>query len=94
VTLITLNVGVDDSSPPPSLHDNDPIWYKKTTTWLTTFRKACPMKIGMGGQYCSWRGSPCCYELCPARVFEEVELKDVSYMTGAAPTNDLASLRT
>ena len=63
-----------------------PTWFKKTTVWTNTFRAACPLKAGMGGQFCLWRGQPCSYDGCPARVFEEVEIKDVSYMTGGSPS--------
>ena len=79
---------------PQSWKDFQPVWFRKTTVWVATFRAACPLKTGMGGQFCLWRGQPCSYDLCPARVFEEVEIKDVSYMTNQPdPRQELTNLR-
>jgi len=68
-----------------SWRDAQPLWYKKTAAWNNTFRKACTLKTGQGGMLCVWRGSPCCYDLCPARIFEEVELRDPLYFSAGPP---------
>jgi hypothetical protein len=55
------------------LIEGAPTWYRKLTEWMR-YRKTCQLKAGMGGTYCRWSGGACCYNHCPARLFEEVTI--------------------
>ena len=48
-------------------------WLSRFRLWQSLIKKGCSAATGQGGVMCSWVGSPCCYNICPRRNFEEAE---------------------
>jgi len=69
-----ISTGVpDDTSTDYIIPEGATGWEVKLGEWMR-FRKSCQLKAGPIGTYCRWAGASCCYQGCPARVFEEVKI--------------------
>jgi hypothetical protein len=70
-----INIGLPEDNEEPDMPSFPGIenWYLKLSEWMR-FWKSCKLTAGQAKTFCRWTGSSCCYNNCPARVFEEVKI--------------------